>query len=45
MVTIEGDETVEFTLDIKRDWVLGKPEDGMGRVFLNGADAIPVPVP
>ncbi len=45
-VTISENDTVEITLEIKRDWVLGKPnlgDGGTGRIFLKEADGIPAP--
>jgi len=45
-VTVSGNQTVEMTLEIKRDWVLGKPKTalgGTGRIFLKSADPVPVP--
>ena len=45
-VTISENGTAEITLEIKRDWVLGKPnlgDGGTGRFFLKEADGIPAP--
>lgn len=46
IVTITENSTTEITLDIKRDWVLGKPKvdgGGTGRVFLQSTEQIPTP--
>lgn len=45
-VTISENDTLEITLEIKRDWVLGKPNPGSGgtgRIFLKSNEPIPTP--
>ncbi len=46
-ITIGENQTVEITLQIGRDWVLGKPKpdalSDTGRVFLKSTDPIPTP--
>ncbi len=45
-VTIKDKETTEITLDIQKNWVLGKPNTGegqTGRIFLQSSETIPTP--
>lgn len=45
-VTITGGQTTSVTLDINKNWVLGKPKTssgGTGRIFLKSTDPVPVP--
>jgi hypothetical protein len=45
-ITISGDLTTEITIEIKQNWVLGKPkttDGGTGRIFLKSSESIPVP--
>jgi len=45
-IEIKKGDTVEVVIEIKRDWLLGKPktsDGGTGRLFLKSADPVPTP--
>ncbi len=45
-ITISKDQTTQITIEIKQNWIIGKPkttDGGTGRIFLNSSESIPLP--